>query len=271
MKSEGRNNEKIMKILSIGNSFSQDAQRYLHRIAKADGVNMRTVNLYIGGCSLGTHFRNMLSGKEVYELGVNGSSTGFWVSIEKALLSQEWDCITLQQASHLSNDYETYQPYLNELVAYVKKLCPKAKIFIHETWAYEQDSKKLNEQMGYTNAVDMYRDVHNAYASAVADIQADGIIPSGTLFQKILDAGIPKIHRDTFHATLGLGRYALGLLWYKTLTGNSVMNNAFCDFDEEVSEEEMAIVKKMCRELGRKKKNHFRFYKTRNFSCVNNF
>ena len=29
-----------MNVLSIGNSFSQDAQRYLHRIAKADGVTI---------------------------------------------------------------------------------------------------------------------------------------------------------------------------------------------------------------------------------------
>ncbi|MBQ7726439.1 MAG: DUF4886 domain-containing protein, partial [Clostridia bacterium] len=41
-----------MKVLSIGNSFSQDAQRYLHGIARADHTEMRAVNLYIGGCSL---------------------------------------------------------------------------------------------------------------------------------------------------------------------------------------------------------------------------
>ncbi len=34
-----------MKILSIGNSFSQDAQRYLHALAKVEGVDLKTVNL----------------------------------------------------------------------------------------------------------------------------------------------------------------------------------------------------------------------------------
>ena len=29
-----------MKILSIGNSFSCDAQRYLHRLAKKNGVDI---------------------------------------------------------------------------------------------------------------------------------------------------------------------------------------------------------------------------------------
>ena len=35
-----------MKILSIGNSFSQDAQRYLHRLALREGVQMKTVNTH---------------------------------------------------------------------------------------------------------------------------------------------------------------------------------------------------------------------------------
>ena len=57
-----------MNILSIGNSFSKDAQRYLHQIAKADGVAIHSVNLYIGGCPLSKHYRNMHSEKQEYLL-----------------------------------------------------------------------------------------------------------------------------------------------------------------------------------------------------------
>ena len=42
----------FMKVLAIGNSFSQDATRYLHQIAKANQFDLKVVNLYIGGCSL---------------------------------------------------------------------------------------------------------------------------------------------------------------------------------------------------------------------------
>ncbi|MGN1128615.1 MAG: DUF4886 domain-containing protein, partial [Candidatus Flemingiibacterium sp.] len=45
----------MLKVLSIGNSFSQDAQRWLHDIAAADGVELLAKNLYIGGCSLERH------------------------------------------------------------------------------------------------------------------------------------------------------------------------------------------------------------------------
>ena len=65
----------------------------------------------------------------------------------------------------------------------------------------------------------------------------------------MLENGIKKIHRDTFHASLGLGRYALGLIWYKTLTGNDVLQNPFCDFDEEVSAEQLVIAKKCVQEV----------------------
>lgn len=238
-----------MNILSIGNSFSQDAQRYLNRIAKADGVDLKTFNLFIGGCPLSYHFRNMLSEEKKYALEMNGESTGFYVSIKEALLNRNWDVITIQQVSHEAPRYDTYQPYLNELAEYVRKCVPKAKIAIHQTWAYEQDSHRLNNELGYKDYKDMFADIENAYNKAKEDISADILIPSGKLFCLLLENGIEKVHRDTFHASLGLGRYALGLLWYSVLTGNSIDDNSFSDFDEEITQSEIEIVKKCINKL----------------------
>lgn len=238
-----------MNVLSIGNSFSQDAHRYLHRIAKADGADLKTFNLYIGGCSLYRHYKNMLTENQEYMLEMNGESTGFKVSVQEALLNREWDVVTLQQVSSQSTDYEKYQPYLNELADLVKTCVPKAKILIHQTWAYEDGSPKLTELMGYSSHKEMFADIKKAYDEAAKEIGADSIIPSGELFQKLISAGIPKVHRDTYHATLGLGRFALGLLWYNALTGNDVMGNTFSDFDEEVSEKDIETAKKCVKEL----------------------
>ena len=55
-----------MKILSIGNSFSQDAQRYISKIAAARGEELYTKNLYIGACSLERHHSNMLTDSHDY-------------------------------------------------------------------------------------------------------------------------------------------------------------------------------------------------------------
>ena len=155
-----------MNILAIGNSFSQDATRYLYDLAKAAGKDLTVVNLYIGGCSLSRHYRNMLSGERAYQLEYNGHRTGFMVSLSEALLNRDWDIVTVQQASHYSTNYDTYQPYLNELAAYIRRCSPKAKLYIHETWAYEQDSARLNTMMGYQDFRDMYRDLHAAYEQA---------------------------------------------------------------------------------------------------------
>ena len=55
-----------MKLLSIGNSFSQDAQGWLHRIAVANGVELETTNLMIGGCSLYTHWQHVVNQDAAY-------------------------------------------------------------------------------------------------------------------------------------------------------------------------------------------------------------
>ncbi len=232
-----------MKILSIGNSFSDDATRYLHQIARADGCDLLTVNLYIGGCPLSLHYENMKKDINAYTLRVNGFDTGFLLSIKEALLANEWNYVTLQQVSNLSHKYDTYQPYLRELAAYVRTLCPGAELLIHQTWAYEQGSQRLVEELGYQDQREMYRDIKAVYEQAARDINVKSIIPSGVVFQELLKKGIKTIHRDTYHASLGLGRYTLGLLWYGFLTGRSVEDNPFNDFDEPVTESEIEIAK----------------------------
>ncbi len=232
-----------MDILLIGNSFSMDVQRYLHRIAKSDGFNLNTFNLYISGCPLSLHYRNMISEEREYMLEVNGESTGFKVTLKDALLNRDWDVVTFQQVSHQSTCYKTYQPYLNKIVEYVRLCVPKAKIAIHQTWAYEENSHRLNNELGYSSHTDMFKDIKKSYEKAAEEINADLVIPSGELFQKLIASGIEKVHRDTYHASLGLGRYALGLLWYKVLSGNDIKSNAFCDFDEEISKEEIETAK----------------------------
>lgn len=234
----------MIKVLAIGNSFSDDAMRYLHRIAKADGIQMKTVNLYIGGCPLYKHYINALEDKAQYSLQFNGDDTGFGVSIKQALINDEWDYVTLQQVSHCSPDYNTYQPYLDYMAEYVRKYAPKAKLLIHQTWAYEQDSDRLTKELGYEKYTDMLCDIKKAYDKAAKAVDAVGIIPSGETMHQLLENGIKKVHRDGFHASLGLGRYALGLTWYHAITGNDIDKNKFCDFDEPVSTEEITIAKK---------------------------
>ena len=238
-----------MQILAIGNSFSQDATTYLKKISECGGGDITVVNLFIGGCPLSRHYRNMLSGEKAYRMEFNGQNTEFFVSLDEAILSRDWDIITVQQASSESIKYENYQPYIQCLADYIRESCPKAKLMVHETWAYEEGSEKLVERMKFEKRVDMYNALHNAYAKAAEAINADGVIPSGTLMQKLIEKGVTRLHRDGSHASFDIGRYALALLWFRTLTGKSVLENNFKCPVGEISDEEYAIIKKCVEEF----------------------
>lgn len=110
----------------------------------------------------------------------------------------------------------------------------------------------MNVELGYKEHTDMFKDIKEAYTRAAEMINAELVIPSGELFQKMIEKGIRKVHRDTFHASFGIGRYALGLLWYVILTGNDIKSNTFADFDEDISKTEIEIVKSCVLEVVKK-------------------
>lgn len=231
-----------MRVLAIGNSFSQDAMRYLNQAALRSGIKMDVANLMIGGCSLETHYRNMLSGEKRYMLEFNGSYTGFNVSLGEALLTAHWDVITIQQVSHEAPFYNKYTPYIRDLAAYIRKCAPKAKLMIQQTWAYEEGCNRLINELKFEKSADMLAKIVESYNKAAEEIGADGIIRSGEMMYKLSESGIDKVHRDTFHASFGVGRYALALLWLRTLCKVSVTGNSFIDFDAPVTDEEKKIV-----------------------------
>ena len=129
-----------MNILSIGNSFSQDAHKWLSKLAKLNGFNIETANLYIGSCSLETHFKNVEENNPFYDFEINGNPAERKISIAEALSLKKWDVITLQQVSGLSGIYESYEPYLSALISVIKKAQPDAEIYFHQTWAYDTSS-----------------------------------------------------------------------------------------------------------------------------------
>ncbi|MBQ8605894.1 MAG: DUF4886 domain-containing protein [Clostridia bacterium] len=227
-----------MNILAIGNSFSQDATRYLEDIARASGEKLSVASLYIGGCSLEKHFRNFYADNKTYELIWNGSNTGFFVTIKEALLSRAWDVVTLQQQSLQSADFETFEPYLSYLCKEIRTLCPKSKIYMYETWGYANATPKL-ETTKYSNHTEMYLDIKKSYKQASERIDADGIIPCGELINRLHAEKGLTVHRDGFHLSYGLGRYAAGLVWFKTLFGKMPSQISADRLDAEVSLQEL--------------------------------
>lgn len=230
-----------MKILSIGNSFSQDAHKWLHKLAKDNGIELETANLYIGGCSLETHWKNAQENNAHYDLELKGENAKRKISIAEALELKKWDIITVQQVSSLSGIYETYEPYLSSLVSVVRKAQPDAKIYFHQTWAYETDSVHGGFVNYNNNQAEMYRCIIETSKKAAHSINAE-LIPSGkviqTLRETVLEFNYKKgglsLCRDGFHLSLDYGRYAAAATWLHTIMGIKISATDFEDFNPEL-------------------------------------
>lgn len=86
-------------------------------MAEDNGVELNSVNLYIGGCGLDRHWKNARKNDAYYRLELNGNEGTRRVSLEEALCLDNWDIITLQQVSYHSGMYQTYEPYLSSIVS----------------------------------------------------------------------------------------------------------------------------------------------------------
>lgn len=228
-------NPKSYKVLSIGSSFATDAHRYLHDIALRDNVNIYTVNLFYSGCNLEQHAGYLKNASKAYNYEQNGLRTDYKVSIQDMIHKEDWDVITVQNSSARSTRYDTFFPYLTELVEYIREECPSANLYLHETWSYADGSAKL-EETGYASSELMYNAISDAHERAASEAGVDGIIYSGKTMLEAIKIYNEDIFRDSQHASRGEGRYLLALVWYKTITGEDVSDNGFNSFDEAVSD-----------------------------------
>ena len=219
---------KTLKVLAIGNSFSVDAMEFLWDICNSAGMEEIVLgNLYIGGCSLDTHWDNMRVGAAAYTYYTNDS--GKWSqttqSAHYALKSEDWDIITIQQVSQDSGRPETFGK-LQKILDYINlhKTNPDAKIYWHMTWAYQAGSG----HSGFANYGRDQMTMYNAITSAAQDVLSDyeeivGVIPTGTAVQNLRTSYIgDKLTRDGYHMSYSTGRYLTALTWFYTFTGYPV-------------------------------------------------
>lgn len=227
--------DRIIKILAIGNSFSQDAiETYLHELADAEGIPVIIGNLYIGGASLELHWKNASNNLAAYDyrkidldnVKTNRPNT----SIADALADEDWDYISFQQASPFSGQYNTYEASLPLLFNYVKERAsnPKVQYILHQTWAYAQNSTHA----GFTNynrdQMTMYNAIQNATRRAKELVDIDLLIPAGTAIQNGRSSVIgDHFTRDGYHLDLTIGRYTAACTWFEAIFGMNVIGNPY--------------------------------------------
>lgn len=242
------NGQKVVKILAIGNSFSQDAaESYVDDLAKADGVQLIIANMYIGGCSLERHWKNAQGDSAAYSYRkiVNGDTTIIAKQrLSTAIKDENWDYITFQQASPYSGLIDSYFPYLTNLLGYTKQLATnrKVKFAFHQTWAYAANTKHSGFKSYNNDQQQMYHAIINAVEEAVKKAGIRIVIPSGTAIQNGRTSVIgDNFCRDGYHLSLGVGRFTAACTWYETLLKRKVVKNSF--IPAGVTAEEAKIAK----------------------------
>lgn len=219
-------------ILAIGNSFSQDAvEQYLWELFHAAGIEAVIGNLYIGGCPLEKHWSNAQSDAAAYAYrkvvgGVKTETNN--VALSTALADETWDIVTLQQASGDSGLYDTYVPYLSNLIGYLQERVG-AQIWFHQTWAYAQSSNHADFPSYGSDQMTMYRAIMSAVRQAFADNPSlAGVIPSGTAIQNARTSFLgDTFNRDGYHLETTYGRYTAACTWFEALSGQSVVGNTY--------------------------------------------
>ena len=239
-----------MKILDVGNSFSQDAMTFLHQAAATQGLDLTAVNLFLGGCSLETHWKNWENDTPAYDYELNGRPTGRTVSIREALEEGGWDWIAMQQVSQDSGWQDTYEPFLTQLLEVFRAFAPDARLCLHETWAYEKDSGHGGFARYRRDQAEMYERLRACYA---AQAQKHGLvlIPCGDVIQALrgtapfdVSRGGRSLCRDGFHMSYGYGRYALACTWLRRLFGLDMVRNTYRpESEEQVEETALSLIR----------------------------
>ena len=271
----------MLKILTIGNSFADNAVAYLSNLAHAGNEPLLYAKANLGGCSLEKHWNlvmqtEMLPEVKPYSFFRSDKEYTVPATLKDALCAEQWDVVTMQQVSDLSYRPDTYFPFLDRLAEYVQTYAPGARIVLHQTWAYRTGADEFARYS--IDQETMYRGILTAYREAAGKLNVP-LLPCGTAFQNARRAfcyqpdtsfdfvnarpyAVPEQSKSlmvgyywqtgntaTGKATLvqdsrhgnAKGKYLAGAVWYLSLTGKGLQDNTFCP--DGVSFDELSVLK----------------------------
>ena len=174
---------RTIKILAIGNSYSINAMCYIPWILDniAPEVDYTFGIWLYGGATLEHHYdiiSNNTTGNNYIKMKKGdtkwNASTG-GSTISALMADEDWDIVTLQQASAYHADYSTYQPYLNDIV---KSLFGYAQRSIRFGWLFTP-----SKQTTLSASVTDYENISACVQRVMNETAVDFIIPAGTALQ----------------------------------------------------------------------------------------
>ena len=277
--------DDTMNVLFISNSSCWYFTDELYGMLAAAGhFNFNLCHAYYSGCSLQQHLNFWKNGEAPYKFRVTnytGINVNENVDLETVLAFQNWDFIVFHgnaytyRSENAESAYTEVEPYLKELLSFVKGKFPKSKYLWYNThvpnvgytMSFKMTSVEQRDRIQEANnqvSEFVKRDfgfdivpVGKAW-SKVRDMELFNTIPEGvqtekfTLFTQIFNG---KISDDSVHdGDIGGGQYLNACVWFEKLTGESCMDNSFRPkyvfngLDLSLSEEKIEILKNAAHE-----------------------
>lgn len=247
-----RSGEGELNILLFGHSFGIDCTEELPALAARAGISNLHIGRFIkGNCSMEEHYSFFLDdSNDKYAECLPGELTFKSVpkTVREAVSQTRWHYVIFQNSLENEGRYETAQPYLDDLVDFVRTT--QAREFSREPvigWNMFWPISKLLEDG--SNSLCAYRlSFYNnssevmwtAYMSATQELMEDTgidfIIPSGTAVMNfrassLNDEDARELTRDGYHMSYGGGRYLVACVWFEKILapiyGTSVLGNTY--------------------------------------------
>lgn len=241
--------QSTLKVLDIGNSYTDDATALLPLIAENSGIDMTNLCLYKatrGGATY-KNWYDVYNDKDIgyaYSISkvlgglnanvVTGEGPKGDGSLFRSLLTNEqWDVIIIHQMSSYAPYYNRWTEnsnagYLNELLNIIKKHQPKAVIgtyIIHSLW----DKHARNKER---SSFERWKLISQSVKQMQKDYGIDFVIPYGTAIENLRASSLNNeydLTRDGTHCGYGLCRYTAACCYYEALIapqyGISVLGN----------------------------------------------
>lgn len=243
--------DETLDILLFGHSYGVDCSEHLPKLIDAAGIKTVRIARFIkGNCSLEERHKFF---KDDWTKGYSECEPGSVEYVDRpctfkeAVATRKWDYVIFQTSLEKQGQYETYQPYLNEMVAYIRQvsnekfgaepvICWNMFWPVSSLLKYAQSPTSNLRLSLYGNDSDNMFDKYMAAAKEMsADTGIDNIIPSGTAIMNLRASYLntpqsKAFTRDGYHLSYGEGRYAAACVFFEYMVapryGISVLGNS---------------------------------------------
>jgi len=207
----------MIRVLSISNSFGVDGTTFLHQISTSFDTQIEVGTLFIGGCEISRHKRNIQNNAADYEYYLNGTLKKVGATILEVLKPKDseespWDYIVFQQASGFSGIESSFHPDLENLISEIRKYNKHAIMALHETWSYAKDFDNTAYIPYQYSQTQMGQMIAITYSHVARDLNISLLIPSLKVIEKARSIYGDTMNRDGYHLTEE-ARYLVACCW----------------------------------------------------------